>query len=109
MISFGVCLIGVLDVTNEEPRLQLNPGSSYKLKTSDYCFYIGEFKEEFSKVKYNNVIHEETMSVDKSSAGNNSRSLGRISLCKIFVNFVKKTLTDIYYRFLIVQVLNPIV
>lgn len=77
---FGVCLIGVLDVTNEEPRLQLNPGSSYKLKSSDYCFYIGEFKEEFSKVKYTNVINEETKSSDKVPTGNNSKSLGMISL-----------------------------
>lgn len=77
---FGVCLIGVLDVTNEEPRLQLNPGSSYKLKSSDYCFYIGEFKEEFSKVKYTNVINEETKSNDKVPTGNNIKSLGMISL-----------------------------
>lgn len=92
---FGVCLIGVLDVTNEEPRLQLNPGSSYKLKTSDYCFYIGEFKEEFSKVKYNNVIHEETMSVDKSSAGNNSRSLEQVS--EVLEKWIKQELESDNY------------
>jgi K+/H+ antiporter YhaU regulatory subunit KhtT len=40
----------VLDVTKLDPRLQLNPGPDYKLKESDYCFYIGEFKEEYSKI-----------------------------------------------------------
>lgn len=102
MISFGVCLIGVFDVINEEFCFQLNLGLFYKLKIFDYCFYIGEFKEEFFKVKYNNVIYEEIMFVDKSLVGNNSRSLGRILFCKIFVNFVQKILIDSYCRFIIV-------
>ncbi|XP_063407916.1 potassium channel subfamily T member 1-like isoform X3 [Mytilus trossulus] len=47
---FGVCLVAVLDITKLDPRLQLNPGPEYKLKDTDYCFYIGEFKEEYSKI-----------------------------------------------------------
>lgn len=81
-----MCLIGVLDVTNEEPRLQLNPGTSCKLKSSDYCFYIGEFKEEFSKVKYNNVIHEDTMQNDEKAKRNQDKSLGKVSMLLLIVN-----------------------
>ncbi|XP_060085731.1 potassium channel subfamily T member 2-like isoform X1 [Ylistrum balloti] len=47
---FGVCLVAVLDITKPDPRLQLNPGADYKLKDSDYCFYIAEFKEEYAKI-----------------------------------------------------------
>lgn len=71
-----MCLIGVLDVTNEEPRLQLNPGSSHKLKASDYCFYIGEFKEEFSKIKCQNVIQEEILTKDNTPITRKNKSLG---------------------------------
>jgi hypothetical protein len=62
---------------NEEPRLQLNPGSSHKLKASDYCFYIGEFKEEFSKIKCPNVIQEDISPKDSAPATRKNKSLGQ--------------------------------
>ncbi|XP_078332184.1 potassium channel subfamily T member 2-like isoform X4 [Crassostrea virginica] len=92
---FGVCLIGVLDVTNEEPRLQLNPGTSCKLKSSDYCFYIGEFKEEFSKVKYNNVIHEDTMQNDEKAKRNQDKSLEQVS--EVLEKWIKQDLDSENY------------
>ncbi|XP_025092879.1 potassium channel subfamily T member 2-like isoform X2 [Pomacea canaliculata] len=48
--SFGVSLIAVLDMTEAEPRLKLNPGSDYILKGTDYCFYMSLTKEEYSRV-----------------------------------------------------------
>lgn len=48
--SLGVCLLAVLDTTESEPRLRLNPGPEYILKGSDYCFYMSLTKEEFSRV-----------------------------------------------------------
>ncbi|KAK7485655.1 hypothetical protein BaRGS_00023104, partial [Batillaria attramentaria] len=48
--SLGVCLLAVLDTTEQEPRLRLNPGPDYKLKGSDYCFYMSLTREEYSRV-----------------------------------------------------------
>ena len=66
---FGVCLVAVLDVTKLDPRLQLNPGPDYKLKESDYCFYIGEFKEEYSKIGHetSSMPHLQKTDNDKSN------------------------------------------
>ncbi|KAL8625209.1 hypothetical protein ACOMHN_030842 [Nucella lapillus] len=48
--KLGVCLLAVLDSTNSELRLKLNPGPDYILKGSDYCFYMSLTKEEYSRV-----------------------------------------------------------
>ncbi|XP_048729069.2 potassium channel subfamily T member 1-like isoform X2 [Ostrea edulis] len=92
---FGVCLIGVLDVTNEEPRLQLNPGSSHKLKASDYCFYIGEFKEEFSKIKCQNVIQEEISTKDNTPITRKNKSLEQVS--EVLEKWIKQDLESENY------------
>ncbi|KAL5013854.1 hypothetical protein ScPMuIL_008124 [Solemya velum] len=47
---FGVSLVAVLDTTLEEPCLQLNPGPSHILKSTDYCFYMSIAKEEYSRI-----------------------------------------------------------
>ncbi|KAK6183676.1 hypothetical protein SNE40_011106 [Patella caerulea] len=47
---YGVCLVAVLDVNKSEPRLQLNPGADHVLKGSDFCFYLGLTREEYSKI-----------------------------------------------------------
>ena len=47
---FGISLVAVLDITRADPQLQLNPGSDYIMKSSDYCFYMGVTREEYSKV-----------------------------------------------------------
>ncbi|XP_041360806.1 potassium channel subfamily T member 2-like isoform X2 [Gigantopelta aegis] len=47
---FGISLVAVLDITRADPQLQLNPGPDYILKSSDYCFYMGVTREEYSKV-----------------------------------------------------------
>ncbi|KAL5015533.1 hypothetical protein ScPMuIL_009803, partial [Solemya velum] len=49
--NFGVSLVAVLDMAKADPKLILNPGSEYKLKGNDYCFYLGEAKEEESKIR----------------------------------------------------------
>ena len=43
-------LIAVLDTTNPEAQLQLNPGPNHILKASDYCFYMSLTREENVKV-----------------------------------------------------------
>lgn len=48
--SLGVCLLAVLDSSEAEPRLRLNPGPDYILKGMDYCFYMSLTKEEYSRV-----------------------------------------------------------
>ncbi|XP_062581347.1 potassium channel subfamily T member 2-like isoform X2 [Saccostrea cucullata] len=84
---FGVCLIGVLDITNDEPRLQLNPGSSHKLKLSDYCFYIGEFKEEFSKIKSENILEKNP---SEKAPTSNKKSLEQVS--EVLEKWIKQEL-----------------
>jgi hypothetical protein len=42
--------VAVLDSSEIEPRLKLNPGPDYILKGSDYCFYMSVTKEEYSRV-----------------------------------------------------------
>ncbi|XP_021366238.1 potassium channel subfamily T member 2-like [Mizuhopecten yessoensis] len=70
---FGVCLVAVLDITKTDPRLQLNPGADYKLKDSDYCFYIAEFKEEYAK------ICSEAKTDQKQTGNEPSKNLEQIS------------------------------
>ncbi|XP_033726603.1 potassium channel subfamily T member 2-like isoform X2 [Pecten maximus] len=57
---YGVTLLGILDVesTVGEPRLQLNPGMHCYLKKSDFCFYMSITKEEYSKIKTQDVQKE---------------------------------------------------
>lgn len=40
--------MAIMDVDSpiEEPRIQLNPGSNYLLKKTDFCFYMSVSKEE---------------------------------------------------------------
>lgn len=37
-------------ITNEEPKIQLNPGPSYILKKHDFCFYMSVSKEENTNI-----------------------------------------------------------
>ncbi|XP_060589732.1 potassium channel subfamily T member 2-like isoform X4 [Ruditapes philippinarum] len=48
---FGISLVAVLDTTVEEPHLQLNPGPTYILKATDFCFYMSVTKEEYAKIQ----------------------------------------------------------
>ncbi|ESO82923.1 hypothetical protein LOTGIDRAFT_91677, partial [Lottia gigantea] len=48
---FGVALLAILDTQTSEPRLQLNPGPTYTMKPTDYCFYMSVTKEEYSQIK----------------------------------------------------------
>ncbi|XP_070209297.1 potassium channel subfamily T member 2-like isoform X2 [Littorina saxatilis] len=57
--SLGVCLLAVLDSTDSEPCLKLNPGPDYILKGTDYCFYMSLTKEEYSRVT-TPLEHEDT-------------------------------------------------
>ncbi|XP_063407374.1 potassium channel subfamily T member 2-like isoform X1 [Mytilus trossulus] len=66
--KFGVTLLAVMDVddsiTNEEPKIQLNPGPSYILKKHDFCFYMSVSKEENTnianiKIEKNDVSQRE--------------------------------------------------
>ncbi|ESO94250.1 hypothetical protein LOTGIDRAFT_232492 [Lottia gigantea] len=63
---YGVCLVAVLDVNRSEPRLQLNPGSDHILKGSDFCFYLGMTREEYSKIN----ACAETEAVDSARTKN---------------------------------------
>ncbi|ESP00409.1 hypothetical protein LOTGIDRAFT_176472, partial [Lottia gigantea] len=47
---FGVALLAILDTQTSEPRLQLNPGPTYTMKPTDYCFYMSVTKEEYSQI-----------------------------------------------------------
>ncbi|XP_067665329.1 potassium channel subfamily T member 2-like isoform X2 [Haliotis asinina] len=47
---FGVALLAVLDPTEKEPKLLLNPGPKHILKKTDYCFYMSVTKEEYSRI-----------------------------------------------------------
>lgn len=59
VFSLGVCLLAVLDSTDSEPCLKLNPGPDYILKGTDYCFYMSLTKEEYSRVT-TPLEHEDT-------------------------------------------------
>ncbi|XP_076456337.1 potassium channel subfamily T member 2-like [Babylonia areolata] len=48
--KLGVCLLAVLDSTNNQLCLKLNPGPDYILKGSDYCFYMSLTKEEYTRI-----------------------------------------------------------
>ncbi|RUS88972.1 hypothetical protein EGW08_003219, partial [Elysia chlorotica] len=48
---FGVALLAVLDPELPAPHLQLNPGPLYKLKATDFCFYMSVTREEYSEIK----------------------------------------------------------
>ena len=53
---FGVTLLPIMDAdctsANSDHQIQLNPGSSYKLKKSDFCFYMSVSKEENTKLSH---------------------------------------------------------
>jgi hypothetical protein len=53
---FGVTLLAIMDAdctsANSDHQIQLNPGSSYKLKKSDFCFYMSVSKEENTKLSH---------------------------------------------------------
>ncbi|XP_012937020.1 potassium channel subfamily T member 2 [Aplysia californica] len=47
--KYGVNLIAVLDTTAVDAQLQLNPGSDYVMRGTDYCFYMSLTREEYMK------------------------------------------------------------
>ncbi|XP_045180418.2 potassium channel subfamily T member 1-like isoform X3 [Mercenaria mercenaria] len=59
---FGISLVAVLDTTVEEPHLQLNPGPSYILKATDFCFYMSVTKEEYAKIQPDALRQDDTKS-----------------------------------------------
>lgn len=63
--SLGVCLLAVLDMTEMEPYLKLNPGPDYILKGTDICFYMSLTKEEYSRV-ITPLGHETTTSEERN-------------------------------------------
>ncbi|KAJ8322107.1 hypothetical protein KUTeg_000578 [Tegillarca granosa] len=67
--KFGVCLVAVLDVTREEPKLLLNPGADHILNGTDYCFYIAEYKEEYSKISQ--AVAEQKPNLNHKSTAKN--------------------------------------
>ncbi|XP_052763333.1 potassium channel subfamily T member 2-like isoform X2 [Mya arenaria] len=59
---FGISLVAILDTTVDEPHLQLNPGPSYILKGSDFCFYMSVTKEEYAKIQPEALRQDDTKS-----------------------------------------------
>ncbi|XP_062609511.1 potassium channel subfamily T member 2-like isoform X3 [Saccostrea cucullata] len=64
--KFGVSLIAVMETDLDKDKdkemdhkLILNPGPSYILKGSDFCFYLSKFKEEHMKITPNRPVKEE--------------------------------------------------
>lgn len=66
---FGISLVAVLDTTLEEPHLQLNPGPSFILKSTDFCFYMSVTKEEYSKIQPNALKQDDTKSSRAKNMG----------------------------------------
>lgn len=46
-----------------DPRLLLNPGSSYVLKDSDICFYLSVTEEEYSKIVTDPAVRDKVRAV----------------------------------------------
>jgi len=72
---FGISLVAVLDTTVEEPHLQLNPGPSYILKATDFCFYMSVTKEEYAKIQPDALKTDDTKSSRAKNMGNSFYSL----------------------------------
>lgn len=70
-----MCLVGVLDVTREDPKLLLNPGADHILNGTDYCFYLAEFKEEYSKISQ--AVAEQKPNLNHK---NTAKNIGKICL-----------------------------
>lgn len=56
-LRFGLSLIAIMETDldkvkdqEKDHKLILNPGPSYILKNSDYCFYLSKVKEEHTRI-----------------------------------------------------------
>lgn len=77
----------MLDTTVEEPHLQLNPGPSYILKTTDFCFYMSVTKEEYAKIQPDALKHDDIKSSRTKNMGTSLQSLALMSQLKNKKNF----------------------
>ncbi|CAL1540708.1 unnamed protein product [Lymnaea stagnalis] len=81
---FGVALLAVLDSESLSPRLQLNPGPSYRLKGGDICFYMSVTREEYSKIPTNSL--QRSSFKEAKTCGHNtqrSKALSNTTLVQI--------------------------
>ncbi|XP_064596811.1 LOW QUALITY PROTEIN: potassium channel subfamily T member 2-like [Liolophura sinensis] len=90
---FGVSLVGVEDRRSVDPRLLLNPGSSYILKDSDICFYLSVTEEEYSKIVTDPVVRDKVRAVKEEI---NHTNMLR-SACKVMANHTTKMVENIHF------------
>ena len=70
--------MAILDSTDIEPRIRLNPGSDYILKGTDYCFYMSLTKEECSQFSTSDIT---ALDMPNTSQEKNIGVITLIAIC----------------------------